>query len=434
MMQRHLHQETRTDFQKIAQESDFDFSMLASRLEEEVACMTSSTSSEVWYIDSGASWHMTGIRECFLDYREEKMNFQIAMGNKAKCTPVGRGAIVFQTKSREQFHATNVLHVPGLGMNLLFMSEFQGKGCDIFFIKEKVYIKHPRWKKKVQIEIKNRTPHQALGKITPKKVFTGKTPEVSHFRISGSLAYCCVPEEKTKRSNQTAEKGYLVVYSENAKAYRIYLPGRRKVLVRRYVKFMEDRAFRKSREMPSKEQSKEEPLVKPLQPTKVKNSSSDQEDSHDEEELTKAPTGRGRTSKELHQILRDAKDFISVPRNNQRERKQPDRYQALVAQDGEPASFQEATQHQVWLDAMVEEYNSIMVNDVWEVVLRPKDRSVVGSRWIYKIKYVANNSVEKYKARFVAKGYAQKEGIDYEETFVPVARYTSIRTVISLAA
>eukprot|EP00253_Pinus_taeda_P025755 PITA_25755 len=83
---------------------------------------------------------------------------------------------------------------------------------------------------------------------------------------------------------------------------------------------------------------------------------------------------------------------------------------------------------------MVEEYNSIMVDDVWEVVSRPQDRSMVGSRWIYKIKYVADDSVEKYKARFVAKGYAQKEGIDYEETFASVARYTSIRTVISLAA
>ena len=55
------------------------------------------------------------------------------------------------------------------------------------------------------------------------------------------------------------------------------------------------------------------------------------------------------------------------------------------------------------------------------------------SRWIYKIKYAADGRIEKYKARFVAKGYAQKEGIDIEETLVPVARYTSIRSVISLA-
>ena len=83
---------------------------------------------------------------------------------------------------------------------------------------------------------------------------------------------------------------------------------------------------------------------------------------------------------------------------------------------------------------MVEEYSSIMTNDAWEVVPRPQDRSDVGSRWIYKIKYVADGSIEKFKARFVAKGYAQKEGIDYEESFAPVAHYTSIKSVISLAA
>eukprot|EP00253_Pinus_taeda_P011882 PITA_11882 len=74
-----------------------------------------------------------------------------------------------------------------------------------------------------------------------------------------------------------------------------------------------------------------------------------------------------------------------------------------------------------------------MTNDVWVVVLRPEDRSDVGSRSIYKIKYVANNNVEKYKARFAAKEYAQQEGIDYEETFAPVSKYTSIWSIISLA-
>ena len=64
---------------------------------------------------------------------------------------------------------------------------------------------------------------------------------------------------------------------------------------------------------------------------------------------------------------------------------------------------------------------------------RPKGKKVVGSRWIYKVKNVVDRSVDKYKARFVAKGFSHKEGIDYEETFTPVARYSSIRTIISLA-
>jgi hypothetical protein len=59
---------------------------------------------------------------------------------------------------------------------------------------------------------------------------------------------------------------------------------------------------------------------------------------------------------------------------------------------------------------------------------------VVTSKWIYKIKHVADGSVEKYKVRFVARGFSQVEGIDYEETFAPVARNTSIRTIIALAA
>jgi hypothetical protein len=83
---------------------------------------------------------------------------------------------------------------------------------------------------------------------------------------------------------------------------------------------------------------------------------------------------------------------------------------------------------------MMEEYSSIMKNDVWEVVPRPEGKSVIGSRWIYRIKHVADGSVDKFKARFVAKGFSQKEGIDFSETFAPVARYSSIRAVISIAA
>jgi len=83
---------------------------------------------------------------------------------------------------------------------------------------------------------------------------------------------------------------------------------------------------------------------------------------------------------------------------------------------------------------MVEEYNSIMTNDVWEVVPRLENKSVVGLRWIYKIKYVEDDSVEKYKAAFMEKWYAQKEGIYYEETFSPITRYTSIQSVIYLKA
>jgi hypothetical protein len=99
----------------------------------------------------------------------------------------------------------------------------------------------------------------------------------------------------------------------------------------------------------------------------------------------------------------------------------------------EPSSFQEAVQDPAWVDAMVGEYDSIVKNSVWEIVQRPIDKSMVGSRWIYKVKQATDGGVVKYKARFMAWGFSQIEGIDYGETFAPVARYSSIRPILALS-
>jgi hypothetical protein len=87
----------------------------------------------------------------------------------------------------------------------------------------------------------------------------------------------------------------------------------------------------------------------------------------------------------------------------------------------------------VWKEAMMEEYASIMKNDVWELVPKREGKKVVGYKWIYKFKHETDGSVDKYKASFMAMGFSQPEGVDYEETFSPVAKYSSIRIVISLA-
>ena len=73
-----------------------------------------------------------------------------------------------------------------------------------------------------------------------------------------------------------------------------------------------------------------------------------------------------------------------------------------------------------------------MKNDVWDVFPGPEGKSIVTSKWIYKIKHVEYGSIEKYKALFLARGFSQKEGIYYEETFAPIDRYTSIRSVLAL--
>ena len=96
-----------------------------------------------------------------------------------------------------------------------------------------------------------------------------------------------------------------------------------------------------------------------------------------------------------------------APSGTFRESIRPEKYSGLMSQliSSEPSSYEEATSKQVWVDAMIEEYKKIMKNDVWKVVPRPAGKSIVTFRWLYKIKHVANGSVEKYKARFVARGF-----------------------------
>jgi hypothetical protein len=72
-------------------------------------------------------------------------------------------------------------------------------------------------------------------------------------------------------------------------------------------------------------------------------------------------------------------------------------------------------------------------NDVWDIVPRPEGKYVVTSKWIYKIKHAADGSIGKYKEIFVSRGFSQVEGVYYADNFSPVERYTSIRSIISLA-
>jgi hypothetical protein len=127
----------------------------------------------------------------------------------------------------------------------------------------------------------------------------------------------------------------------------------------------------------------------------------------------------------------------AVPKGSFRESKRPHKFSSYVALmskiiDSKPSTFEEAAKKQVWKDAMMEEYESIMKNDVWEVVLRPEGKSIMTSKRIYKIKCATDGSIEKYTTIFLARGFSQKEGEDYDETFSPLAKYTSIRLIISI--
>ncbi|KAA0059005.1 retrotransposon protein [Cucumis melo var. makuwa] len=108
-------------------------------------------------------------------------------------------------------------------------------------------------------------------------------------------------------------------------------------------------------------------------------------------------------------------------------------YSTIMSLD-EPSSYKEASTNPLWQQAMNEELQALEKTHTWDYVDLPPGKKPIGCKWIFKIKAHSDGSTERYKARLVAKGYSQEYDIDYEETFAPVARTTSVRSLLAIAA
>jgi hypothetical protein len=104
-----------------------------------------------------------------------------------------------------------------------------------------------------------------------------------------------------------------------------------------------------------------------------------------------------------------------------------------IEKEQEPNNYLEAINNPVWTKAMKEELKALEKNETWVIVQLPQNKKPVGCRWVYKIKYNSDGTIERYKARLVAKGYTQTYGIDYYETFAPVAKMNTVRILFSIA-
>jgi Reverse transcriptase (RNA-dependent DNA polymerase) len=111
-------------------------------------------------------------------------------------------------------------------------------------------------------------------------------------------------------------------------------------------------------------------------------------------------------------------------------------YQALLSsidKQIEPTSFDEANKNLIWYKAMEEELKGLEKNNTWDVVKLSNEKKPVGCKWVYKIKYNCDSSIERYKARLVAEGFTQIYRIDYQNIFTPVAKMNTVRILLSVA-
>ena len=130
--------------------------------------------------------------------------------------------------------------------------------------------------------------------------------------------------------------------------------------------------------------------------------------------------------------------------NTKRSRKPPQRYdpdeclitESMIKEVDERNPLKDAINSEhcdQWKETLESECDSLMQNDTWQLVPPPRDTNIVGSKWVLKVKRDANGKLDRFKARLVAQGYSQARGVDYDEVFSPVARYSTLRTLIALA-
>ena len=294
----------------------------------------------------------------------------------------------------------------------------------------------------------NRSPASAIDHNVPEELWLNKKPGYKHLRRFGSIAYVHIDQGKLK---PRALKGIFIGYPSGTKGYKIWLLEEQKCVISRNVLFHEESVYKDTIEKERVVESEAEPashskstLIKMKTPGNLNSGGviqvSDEEESDesvDEEQepepQVELPETQTTSSLANYQLARD------------RERRQihpPARFTeesgvafALVTIETlsmeEPQSYQEATSDKEWKKwklATHEEMDSLIKNGTWVLVDKPKDRKIIGCRWLFKMKSgIPGVEPVRYMARLVAKGYTQREGVDYQEIFAPVAKHTSIR-------
>ncbi|KAK8554259.1 hypothetical protein V6N12_031225 [Hibiscus sabdariffa] len=261
----------------------------------------------------------------------------------------------------------------------------------------------------------NRVPSKSVQK-TPHEMWTGRRPNMSFMRVWGCQAY--VKHQMSTKLEPKSQKCTFVGYPKETKGYYFYNSKENKVFVARTRVFLE-------KDFLSYNGNGRNIELKEVQQQQVH-----------EPEVEETP-----------QVVEgNSTDLETQPlRRSTRERHEPERYGFLVTTHGdiilvdqdEPKTYQEVVSSpdsEKWLEAMKYEMDSMLENQVWTLVEPPERIKPIGCKCVFKKKTDMDGNAQTYKGRLVAKGFRQIHGVDYDETFSPVAMFKSIRILLAIAA
>lgn len=319
--------------------------------------------------------------------------------------------------------------------------------------------------------LKNRTSTKALNGKTPFEAKTGQKPDLSKLKEFGCKAW--VLQSKTKLDGRVVEARWVGFDQQTADGHRIYWPNRRSITVERNVTFdlsqpahPPDVDIMLSSVEPGTAPRDEPVINEPHNTISTHEMQTDPTPSTDATDIIPPRIPRIRKpSRYVQQIAAGEGTTTGLPGNSSlpkgmqiasmvTESELADDEGEITETRGltdemamaittseiegiEPRDIREARKRPDWTkweEAMIDEMTRLKANETWELVEKPRGANVIGSKWVYRIKKNAAGQVEKYRARLVAQGFSQIPGIDYFDTFAPVAKTTSTRVILTFAA
>lgn len=316
--------------------------------------------------------------------------------------------------------------------------------------------------------LKNLTPTRATGGRTPIEVWRGKKPTVSYLKAFGCMTYYYVPKNIRSKLQPRALRGILIGYSTESRAYRVYRPDNGKIYAVRTAKFNESEMGSKLLSEKNISDNKVEDIIYTtieLPDPRVEQGPEQQTEAIIEERIETQPsrqvgeeneeinepeqleTRRGRKpGQNLEQIRRENKNRVQEieegllergVRRSERVSKRREQANEIVHHErqipGNQKQAMQSSEAEEWADAMEKELESMAEHQVWRLVPREGDIKVIKSKWVYTLKG-EQNQTPRYKARLVAMGCQQRQGIHYSESFAPVIKMQSVRTLLAIAS